>query len=350
VKTAVLLSGGVDSSVALASLKAEGTHELTAFYLKIWLEDELAFLGDCPWEDDLHYVRSVCEQFDVPLRIIPLQTEYFQIVVEYAIGELKAGRTPSPDILCNQHIKFGAFYDRIDDSFDKVATGHYARIEEIDGTMFLKRAPDPVKDQTYFLARLSQQQLRRALFPIGHLQKERVRQLAQEYELPNMTRPDSQGICFLGKIKYPEFVRFHLGDNPGDIVDLETGNVLGSHRGIWFHTIGQRHGLGLAGGPWYVVRKDCQENIIYVAHATASMAEARNTLTVGDVHWISGKPDGNVFDFKLRHGPKLVSGTAELLPDDRAEITLSVTDPGVAAGQSAIFYHGDTCLGIGTIE
>ena len=163
-KVAVLLSGGVDSSVALRLLKDEG-HDITAFYLKIWLQDEFSFLGECPWEEDLKYARGVCEQANVPLEVIPLQTEYWDNVVSYTITEIKEGRTPNPDIFCNSLIKFGEFYDKIDSSFEKVASGHYANVEEVDGKYILKTSPDPIKDQTYFLAYLTQAQLSRALFP-----------------------------------------------------------------------------------------------------------------------------------------------------------------------------------------
>ena len=210
-KIAALISGGVDSSVALNILKNEG-HDLTAYYLKVWLEDELAFLGECPWEADLKFVRAVCDQLDVPLEVISLQSEYLERVVSYALDELRAGRTPSPDIFCNQRIKFGAFFDHIDSSYEKVATGHYAQIAQSNGTYHLKRAPDPVKDQTYFLSGMYQSQVARALFPIGNMMKSKVRQLARDFDLPNQARKDSQGICFLGKIRYPDFIAFHLGE------------------------------------------------------------------------------------------------------------------------------------------
>jgi len=210
-KIAVLTSGGVDSSVALRLLKDEG-HDLTAFYLKIWLEDELAYLGDCPWEEDLDYVRQICDQIDVPLEVVPMQKEYWERVVQYTVAEAKAGRTPNPDILCNQQIKFGQFYEVIDDSFEKVATGHYANVEETDKDFVLKRAPDPIKDQTYFLAQISQEQLSRAMFPIGKYKKEEVRELARKFDLPNQDRKDSQGICFLGKIPFREFLKHHLDE------------------------------------------------------------------------------------------------------------------------------------------
>ena len=189
-KIAVLVSGGVDSSVVLARLVEQG-HELTAFYLKIWLEDELSFLGDCPWEEDLAFVRAVCEQFAVPLEVVPMQKEYHERIVAYTVSQARAGCTPSPDVLCNQYIKFGAFFDYLQASgrvFDKVATGHYAQVVQRGERYHLLMAPDPVKDQTYFLAQLSQTQLAKTLFPIGDLTKQEVRALAQRYQLPNRDR------------------------------------------------------------------------------------------------------------------------------------------------------------------
>ncbi len=335
--------------MALHLAKQEG-HDITAFYLKIWLEEELAFLGDCPWEDDLKYVRAVCEQATVPLEIISLQSEYQERVVSHAINELKQGRTPSPDILCNQHIKFGLFFDRINPGFERVVSGHYAQIEEQNGLYLLKRSPDPVKDQTYFLSRLNQQQLKRIWFPIGHLAKAEVRQLAQRWQLPNRDRRDSQGICFLGKIKYPEFVNFHLGEKSGEIVDIDTGKHLGEHRGVWFHTVGQRQGLGLGGGPWYVVSKDLAENRLYVAHAERYAQHGRTRFTIADVHWIAGPPSHNILEAKLRHSPHLAACSIQPLTESRYEVSLAEPDQGVAPGQSAILYDGQICLGGGVIE
>ena len=349
-KIAVLLSGGVDSSVALYLLKKQGYQDITAFYLKIWLEDDVAFLGECPWEEDLKYARAVCEAAGVPLEVIPLQQEYYDRVVSYALSELRAGRTPSPDIFCNQRIKFGAFLDHIDASFDKVASGHYAQIVEKDGLYWLKRSPDPVKDQTYFLSHLSQAQLARALFPIGHLHKRQVRELAQQFDLPNKDRKDSQGICFLGKISYPQFVQSYLGEKPGDIVELETGAVLGRHRGYWFYTIGQRQGLGLGNGPWYVVKKDVEKNIIYVTHKRNIERWARDRFIVAAVNWIARPPQTGDLQLKVRHGPEIVSGRIEPLPDGRWQVTMAKGDPGIAPGQFAVFYDGDLCLGGGVID
>lgn len=348
-KIAVLLSGGVDSSVALHLAQREG-HEVTAFYLKIWLQEELAFLGDCPWEDDLRFVRAVCEQAHVALQVISLQTEYQERVVEHALSELRLGRTPSPDILCNQYIKFGLFFDRIDSRFEKTVSGHYAQVENRSGKFLLKRAADPVKDQTYFLSRLDQAQLSRLWFPIGHLLKKEVRQLAHDWKLPNRDRKDSQGICFLGKIKYPDFVRFHLGERKGPIVDLETGKQLGEHQGVWFHTVGQRQGLRLGGGPWYIVRKDLKENRLYVAHADDFPKHARETFTIADVHWISGPPPATQLLTKIRHTPHLEPCSIQEEGPDRWRVSLRQPDPGVAPGQSAILYDGEVCLGGGVIE
>lgn len=347
---AVLLSGGVDSSVALYLLREQGHDDIQAFYLKIWLEDELAFLGNCPWETDLAFARAVCAAMGVPLTVVPLQAEYQQRIVQHAIAELKAGRTPSPDILCNQEIKFGAFYDHVDNTFAWVATGHYAQREERGGQYYLKRSPDPVKDQTYFLYRLDQRQLARAKFPIGHLQKSEVRRLAAQWRLPNMDRKDSQGLCFLGKIKYDQFVKFHLGEQEGNIVDVATGAVLGIHAGYWFYTIGQRQGLELGGGPWYVVSKDITTNVVYVAHREKLHEAARNEFTIRDVHWIVAAPITRALLVRIRHGGALQPCEIERLNDNRIRVVMSTADSGVASGQSAIFYDGEYCLGGGIIE
>ncbi len=349
-KIAVLLSGGVDSSVALSLLKRQGYRDLTAFYLKVWLEDELAFLGDCPWEEDLRYARAVCEQLQVPLQIVSLQAAYRDLVVEHALGDLAAGRTPSPDIFCNQRIKFGEFFKRMGERCAKVASGHYARIEERAGTFYLERGADQVKDQTYFLSNLDQGQLRRVLFPIGHLTKEEVRRQAAKFDLPTRDRKDSQGICFLGKINYRDFVAFHLGRRRGDLVALESGEKLGEHQGFWFYTTGQRHGLGLGGGPWYVVGKDVKKNIVFVSHKDQAALRQRHRFTVVRLNWIPERPAAGPMQVKIRHGPEIAPCRVEFLAPERLEVTLGQPDPGIAPGQHAVFYQGSRCLGGGTIE
>lgn len=346
---AVLLSGGVDSSVALHLLKQQG-HNITAFYLKIWLEDELSYLGNCPWEEDLEYVRAVCKQADVPLEVISLQKEYHEAIVSYTIKEVQAGRTPNPDVLCNQFIKFGAFYDKIGDKFDFVASGHYAQRVEKDGQVFLKIAPDQIKDQTYFLSQLSQAQLKKILFPIGHLDKSQVRDLAQKFDLPNKERKDSQGICFLGKLKFSDFIRHHVGDREGTIVEYETGAVLGKHKGFWYYTIGQRQGLGLAAGPWYVVAKDTEKNIVFISKSYYTPDKSRDTFEIGNCNWINDEPEsGRSLKVKLRHGINMHDCTITKLGLDSFKVKLSASDQGIAQGQFAVFYDNDICLGGGVI-
>ena len=347
-KIAVLLSGGVDSSVALRLLKDEG-HDLTAFYLKIWLQDEFSFLGECPWEEDLNYARGVCELVNVPLEVIPLQTEYWDNVVSYTISEIKEGRTPNPDIFCNSLIKFGEFYDKIDSSFEKVASGHYANVEMANGKYLLKSSPDPVKDQTYFLAYLNQQQLSRALFPIGKYKKSQIRNLAENYNLPTMARRDSQGICFLGQIKFKEFIKHHLGEIEGDIVDIDSGKILGKHPGYYFFTIGQRSGLKLGGGPWFVVKKDVKNNIIYISKQDLTIRD-RNEFLVGKFNWINSSPNEKQnLKVKIRHGANNYDCNIDWMNESVLSVKLSESDNGIAPGQFAVFYDDDVCLGGGVI-
>ncbi|MFH1254284.1 MAG: tRNA 2-thiouridine(34) synthase MnmA [bacterium] len=394
-KIAVLVSGGVDSSVALQLLKEQG-HDLTAFYLKIWLEDELSYLGNCPWEEDLDYAQKVCDKLQVPLEVIPMQQEYHDKIVAYTIKEVQAGRTPSPDVLCNQYIKFGCFYDKIDSlkpgAFEKVASGHYAQVEQQDDLFVLKKAKDPVKDQTYFLARLSQKQLCRVLFPIGHLLKSEVRVLAEKFDLPTKSRKDSQGICFLGKIKFSDFIKHHLKERQGNLVEFETGIVVGKHEGFWYYTVGQRKGIGLSGGPWFVVKKDTDKNIVYISKNYYSDDKSRDTFTVCDFNWIAQhSPEKRDLEVKLRHGEVLYKATLDLLgpksgffsehgashgdgstssprarllkgarpePVEGCEFQSAITtgivkiegnDQGIAPGQFAVFYDGDICLGCAVI-
>jgi tRNA-specific 2-thiouridylase len=350
-KIAILLSGGVDSSVVLSLLAKEGCHDLTAFYLKIWLEDELSYLGECPWEEDLKYAKAVCDQLNVPLEIVSLQQEYNDLVVSYTLDELRAGRTPSPDIFCNQRIKFGAFLDHIDSSFDFVASGHYASTKQVSGKTYLCKGVDPIKDQTYFLSHLSQKQISRCLFPLGSLHKKEVRDLANKMNLPTKDRSDSQGICFLGKIKYDEFVKFHLGERPGEIREWGTENILGTHKGFWFHTNGQRKGLRLHGGPWYVVDKSIKENIVYVSHETNQPSRQRKNFIATSCHWIAEEPkEGQTLEAKLRHGPNTIACVLTKLDSETFSVLLETPDPGLAEGQFSVFYSGSVCLGSGKIS
>lgn len=349
-KIAMLLSGGVDSSVAMRLLQEKG-HDITAFYLKIWLQEEFSFLGDCPWEEDLSYVRAVCEQTGIPLEVVPMQSEYWDSVIKYTIEEIEAGRTPNPDMLCNNWVKFGQFLDKIDPAFEKVASGHYARVREVNGKFLLERAPDPVKDQTYFLAYLSQQQLSRALFPLGDYAKVQVRELSRQFNLPTQNRRDSQGLCFLGQIKFSDFVKEHLGVRKGDIVNIDTGEKLGEHNGYYYYTIGQRQGLGLSGGPWYVVEKDIPNNRIYISLRQNMGDKYRDTFRVGNFNWIAGeRPTKTDLQVKIRHGAVIYRCQVRFDDDDHASVTLERPDrPGIAPGQFAVFYDEQVCLGGGVI-
>lgn len=348
---AMLISGGVDSSVALALLKQQGYH-VTAFYLKIWLEDELSYLGNCPWEEDLSYVRAVCEQLSVPLEIISLQKEYHERVVQYTIAEVKAGHTPNPDMLCNTHIKFGLFLESIGKKFTHIATGHYAQVAHEKRKVYLKQSPDPIKDQTYFLAHVPLKLFSRILFPIGHLQKQEVREFAHTFNLPTKDRKDSQGICFLGKLKFSDFIHHYLGVKEGDIIEFETGALLGTHQGFWYHTIGQRQGLRLAGGPWYVVSKDAAKNLVFVSKTYHAPEKERNTFALHHTNWLIPMEAGRYeWQVKLRHGPITVPASVTVNADlQTAHVQLHERDQGIASGQFAVFYQGDYCLGSGVID
>jgi tRNA-specific 2-thiouridylase len=346
-EVAVLLSGGVDSSVALRLLQEQG-HRPRAFYLKVWLADDVFRFGDCPWQEDVEYAEAVCRSLGVSLRVLPMQREYRERVVDYMLEELRAGFTPSPDLFCNQRIKFGAFLDCIGEGYQRVATGHYARLAGEGDSLRLERSPDPVKDQTYFLAHLDRAQLGRALFPVGGLAKPQVRELARRWGLATRSRPDSQGICFLGRIDYRQFLRHYLGRRSGPILELESGRLLGEHPGHWYFTIGQRAGLGLAGGPWYVAAKDPLGNAVRVTHRLHLSARARDRYRVAPPHWI-GQPaaPGRPLVVKLRHGPESIPATARPVPEGQGgwEVHLGRKDPGIAPGQFTVFYDGQSCLG-----
>lgn len=352
-KVAALLSGGVDSSVATSLLREEGLSDITAFYLKIWLEDELEHMGDCPWQEDLSYAEQVCKKLGIKLEVVSLQTEYYEKIVRYVISELKAGRTPSPDVLCNQKIKFGAFLDAVGDEFDKVASGHYARLEVTKDLVNLYQSPDPVKDQTYFLAQMRTSQLKMCIFPLGIYTKKEIREIAKKHDLPTQNRPDSQGICFLGKIKYTNFIKHYLGESPGKIIEKSTGKVLGTHKGYWFHTIGQRKGLGLHGGPWFVVGKQVEENLIYVDHEEKLLiAKEPQEFYIQETNWIANLPEPTIHaHVKLRHGTKTYPCRIEINSVGNIKVSLKEDfDKGLASGQFAVFYRDQQCLGGGPVS
>ena len=279
-RIAVLVSGGVDSAVVVDKLYKEG-HDLTLFYIRIGNDNGE---GDCSADEDIEMCTLIARKYGLPLRVVSLHEEYWDSVMAYALRTVREGRTPHPDMMCNKLIKFGYFEERWGHEFDKTATGHYADIVEQDGKLYLATAADPVKDQTDFLAQISYEQLSHLMFPLGRMPKREVRQAALDAGLPNATRKDSQGICFLGKIDYADFIERHLGTRPGPVIEIETGRKIGEHRGYWFYTIGQRKGLGLSGGPWFVVRKNVRDNVIYVSRGYDTPRQYSRVINLQEMH------------------------------------------------------------------
>ena len=351
-RIAVLISGGVDSAVVVHKLKEEG-HDLHLFYIRIGMDNGE---GDCSAEEDIEMCQLIAHKYGLPLEVVSLHQEYWDNVMEYALRTVKAGLTPNPDMMCNKMIKFGYFEERWGREFDMTATGHYATTDVVDGVKYLATAVDPVKDQTDFLAQISYKQLEHLMFPIGSLPKAEVRRIAVEANMPNAFRKDSQGICFLGKINYNDFIRRHLGERKGNIIEIETGRKIGEHKGFWFHTIGQRKGLGLSGGPWYVVKKNPKDNVIYVSNGYGTEKQFGRVLHLDEMHFISGNPwkdvEGSVdIMFKNRHTPDFIKAKFTHLTGNEYVIESERDVQGIAPGQFAVVYdaEGHLCYGSGVI-
>ena len=349
---ATLLSGGVDSSVVVHLLKEAG-YTPTLFYIKIGMDDDE--LLHCTSEEDIEMASLIARKYGCKLEIIDLHKDYWDNVVSYTINKVKLGLTPNPDVMCNKLIKFGVFEQRVGKDFDKTATGHYAKIIEENGKVYLGTAIDPVKDQTDFLAQIDALQVSKLMFPIGNLMKNEVRDIAIKAELPSAKRQDSQGICFLGKVNYNDFIRRYLGEKSGPVVELETGKILGKHNGYWFHTVGQRKGLGLSGGPWYVIKKDVEANIVYASKGFDVQTQYGYELSMRDFHFITDNPwenNSNEIDitFKIRHTPDFTRGK---LVSTHAGVHLLSTErlQGIAPGQFGVIYDADSriCIGSGEI-
>ncbi|MBO5185995.1 MAG: tRNA 2-thiouridine(34) synthase MnmA [Prevotella sp.] len=347
-KIAVLLSGGVDSSVVVHELAVKGLKP-DCFYIKIGPEEQEEW--DCSSEEDLEMATVVAAKYGCKLQVIDCHREYWDGVTRYTMDKVRAGLTPNPDVMCNRLIKFGAFHEKMGHNYDLIATGHYAQTEMEDGKKWLVTSPDPVKDQTDFLAQIYDWQLRKALFPIGHYMKDEVREIAEREHLVNAKRKDSQGICFLGKINYNEYIRRYLGENPGDVLELETGKKIGSHRGLWFHTIGQRHGLGFGGGPWYAVKKDVAGNILYVSHGFEPSAAYKDVFPIKDFHFLTELVDMQRVTFKIRHTPEYHPATLEKTGEGSYIVRASHPIQGVAPGQFCVVYdeRHHRCFGSGEI-
>ncbi len=354
---AVLLSGGVDSSVVLYELVRQELQP-DCFYIKIGPEEEEEW--DCSSEEDLEMATAVSHKYGCRLEVVDCHKEYWDQVTSYTIDKVRAGFTPNPDVMCNRLIKFGAFHEKRGHDYDLIATGHYAQTEEesvVNGfavdthLKWLCTSPDPVKDQTDFLAQIYDWQLQKALFPIGHMMKDEVRQIAEREHLVNAKRKDSQGICFLGKINYNDYIRRYLGEQPGDVLELETGKFIGKHKGHWFHTIGQRKGMGFGGGPWFVVKKDIEQNIIYVSHGYDPQTAYKQDFPIHDFHSINGQLPPQRITLKIRHTPEFLPARLEQLGNGAYLVHADTPIHGVAPGQFCVVYdeHHHRCYGSGEI-
>ncbi|MBR1775198.1 MAG: tRNA 2-thiouridine(34) synthase MnmA [Bacteroidales bacterium] len=346
---AALVSGGVDSSVVVYKLKEQGITP-TIFYIMIGMDD-----SECPKEEDIEITTYIAKKYGCKMEVVNLQNEYFDSVVKYTIDTVAQGLTPNPDIMCNKLIKFGAFNDKWGKDFDIIATGHYCTTTMIGDKKFLSTAKDPVKDQTDFLAQITYPQLQKVIFPIGHMDKSEVRQIALDEKMPSAKRKDSQGICFLGKINYNDFIKRYLGEKEGDIIELETGKKLGKHKGFWFHTIGQRKGLGLSGGPWFVVKKDIPNNVLYVSQGYDPITQYGAEMDLGGMHFISedvfGEFEGEKeIRLKIRHTPEFTKGWISK-NKDIYHVRFDNKLQGVAQGQYGVIYDTDCklCYGSGMI-
>ena len=344
-RIAALISGGVDSAVAVHRLVEEG-HDVHLFYIRIGMDGDG---GDCSAEEDLEMCSLIARRYGLPLEEIDLHRQYWDNVMAYTLDEVRKGLTPNPDVMCNRMVKFGFFEQMRGHEFDLTATGHYATTVEKDGKKWLATGLDPVKDQTDFLSRITYDQLKHIIFPIGYMPKSDVREIASGLKLPNALRHDSQGICFLGKINYNDFLEQHLGSTPGDIVEVE----IGKHRGYWFHTIGQRKGLRLGGGPWFVIDKNVDQNIVYVSRGYDTPLQFSRQITLSSMHFISGNPwdeklqeEGIDITFKNRHMPSFLHGHIRQLPDDPDRYIIDSAEQiqGVAPGQFVTLYDKESHL------
>ena len=346
------ISGGVDSAVAAMLLKQDG-YEVTGVFMKNW--DEKNEEGECTAAADYEDAQAVCAQVCIPCYTVNFEKEYYERVFSYFLKEYESGRTPNPDVLCNSEIKFKAFLDfslKLDADF--MATGHYARVEIKNGIAFLKKGLDAGKDQTYFLSMLNQQQLKRAMFPIGNMQKSEVRKLARQADLKVSDKKDSTGICFIGERRFKTFLQNYLPAKPGDIVSTE-GSIVGRHDGLMYYTLGQRKGLGIGGGGtgerWFVVEKDMAANKLIVAQGQTHPKLFSSALKTSGFNFIAGQAPAKQFDckakFRYRQGDQSVHVMVE---NDGIHIDFVEKQRAVTPGQYTVLYDGESCLGGGVID
>lgn len=351
-KVVVGMSGGVDSSVAAYMLKDMG-YDVIGVFMKNW--DEKDEYGYCTAAEDFEDVRAVCDQIGIPYYGVNFVREYYERVFKYFLDEYNKGRTPNPDVMCNKEIKFKAFLDyAMKIGADYIATGHYARLDYVEGEFRLLKGVDPNKDQSYFLCMLNQKQLSKTIFPIGHLYKKDVRSIAKDLKLKTADKKDSTGICFIGERNFKKFLMDYLPAKPGEIRTL-SGEVVGRHDGLMYYTLGQRKGLGIggrgSGEPWFVVRKDLENNVLYVVQGDHP-ALYSSGLDAVDVHWISQNdpPDSFKCNAKFRYRQKDQGVTVIRTGDAKYEVKFDEPQKAVTPGQAVVFYDGDVCLGGGIID
>ena len=349
------MSGGVDSSVTALLLLEQG-YQVEGLFMKNWEEDDDAEY--CAATEDLADAQAVCDKIGINLRTVNFATEYWDHVFEYFLQEYKAGRTPNPDIMCNKEIKFKAFLDfAIDLGADYIATGHYARIGHDNSEVQLLKGKDNNKDQSYFLYTLGQEQLKRTLFPVGELEKSKVRDYAEKANLATAKKKDSTGICFIGERKFRDFLQKFLPAQPGEIVTPD-GNVIGQHQGLMYYTLGQRQGLGIGGlkntsdDPWFVVDKDLDKNQLIAGQGHHHPLLLNQQLVASQLDWVAGHAPADTFEAKakIRYRQDEQQCTVTRLNNEQWQVCFSDLQRAIAPGQSVVFYQNDVCLGGGIID
>ena len=345
-KVIVGMSGGVDSSVCAVISKLMG-YETIGIFMRNW--EEVDENGHCSAEDDYADVISVCEKIDIPYYSINFAQEYRKNVFQHFLDEYESGHTPNPDILCNKEIKFKVFYEKaMEFGADFLATGHYCQIQSFENAPMLVKGFDKGKDQTYFLYAIEGQVLEHVLFPIGHLPKKQVRQIASDFDLPTKNKKDSTGICFIGERDFKDFLKKYLASKQGHFVHLETGKVLGPHEGSCFYTTGQRKGLGLGGpgGPWFVASRDTKTNQVYVVEGEKHPALYSDDCLVTDITWINPNLDNInlITHAKVRYRQEDQKCSLEILKGE-AKVVFQNPQRAIAVGQSVVFYKNELCLG-----
>lgn len=349
------MSGGVDSSVVAKLLKEQG-EQIVGLFMKNWEEKDEN--GVCTSEADFADVKAVANEIGIPYYGVNFAAEYMERVFKHFLEEYKAGRTPNPDVMCNREIKFGPFLEYATKlGAEKIATGHYAQVEEKDGLFYLKKAVDQNKDQTYFLNQLNQYQLSKVIFPIGHLTKPELRKLAEDYGLKTAKKKDSTGICFIGERNFKEFLSSYLPAKPGKIVDINTNKELGKHDGLMYYTLGQRKGLGIGGQKdgtgeaYFVAEKDLKKNVLYVSQGEQDILFS-DALISEVINWIPKKPEANDFEcfakFRYRQPEQKVK--VHINNDGTTLVTFAEKQRAITPGQYVVFYDKDYCLGGGVIE